>query len=342
MVWNFTRGLSSVVLGVATVSYTVAILAQCLASVAKSPTPPQSPLKEIVLKFPVKAIGGLYICPRNSEESDTNPFNAARREAAAAGTVKLKLYSNECVLLELNPETLQHPERLKEVDPRHIERLKASYLNMDDTPRFSVMDRVMKFVPCLKELYSVDLSGSDLTDVGFKELRLLPKLKSINCTNTALEGTTFGALAPLSFFQILNLTNVVCKPHSLEALASCKTLVSLHLRGCNLTNNDLIFLPALQKLLSLDIGKNPKINDSVLPVVCKLQNLRFLFVNGTKISTTGLINANLEQHVRWLELASPANRSQMQALKSKLPESRIWYPKETLTEENLKLFAPPK
>lgn len=96
------------------------------------------------------------------------------------------------------------------------------------------------------------------------ELNKLPHLKILAIDDTAITSRGASQLTCLNDLTTFICSNITEHGELLKRLSACPDLFSLHMRKCNLTEDDLAVIAAMPKLQELMISKNPDITDKGL------------------------------------------------------------------------------
>ena len=140
----------------------------------------------------------------------------------------------------------------------------------------------------LQNVKMLNLSGTQITDEGLKEVAKLQNLGSLYLRDTQITGASLKELTKLQKFYSLGLTATQITDAGLVEVAKLQNLISLYLvKSTQFTDAGLVEVAKLQKLTSLGLDET-KITDAGLKEVAKLQKLYSLGLGYTQITDAGL------------------------------------------------------
>lgn len=190
-------------------------------------------------------------------------------------------------------------ERLQEWNKRSPKKKeKFTLIDLDLSKDKEVTDATLAHFPRLKDLKSINLSGSQITDHG---LNYLPRtLASINLSKCRITDEGLQSL-PLTLIS-LNLSG--CEEITDDGLDYLpKTLTSINLSGCHITNKGLTFLPL--GLNYLNLSRCEEITDDGLDYLIMFSALKSLKLTQCKITSEGL--RHIPESVEFLDLSKCEN-----------------------------------
>jgi Leucine-rich repeat (LRR) protein len=134
-----------------------------------------------------------------------------------------------------------------------------------DMPAFRFQtwkEGVLSKLPAPESAFGLDLSKTEITDAGLKELAAFKNLQSLNLKNTQISGVGLKELAALKNLQRLYLGFSKVTDAGLKEIASIKSLETLGLGRCDeITDAGLKELAALKNLKSLILVGAAKVSD---------------------------------------------------------------------------------
>jgi len=173
-----------------------------------------------------------------------------------------------------------------------------------------VTDSDLDLLPRLSSLRSLDLSLTNITDLGMERLRSLQAISDLNLYYAEL--ITDAGVAHLKSWkrlERLNLRGTKVNDTGLEHIASLTCLKSLDISFTEVTDNGLEHLMPLVELQELSIGGN-KMSGSSLYSLRLLPRLTSLNLSGIQRTDSGLWSVAVTD----LNLESIASLTQLQAL----------------------------
>ncbi len=139
----------------------------------------------------------------------------------------------------------------------------------------------------LKNLTSLDLSFTLLSDAGMESLKPLANVTVLNLYSVEhITDTGIAYIRGWKQLRHLNLRGTDITDTSMEYIAGLPALESLDVSYTQVTNNGLEYLPALSQLETLSLGGN-KISSAGLPVLKALPKLKSLNLSGAQKRNSG-------------------------------------------------------
>lgn len=129
-------------------------------------------------------------------------------------------------------------------------------------PKIKSMNAIALKLPSLKELKTIYIITTDLTDDGLADFSSLQKLEHL-------------------WIEFSSITDA-----SIKEIAKCKNLRKLELGHAKITGSGLQFLSGLKHLTYLDLSYNPVVDDSLAKIVAP--QLKGLILTKTKITDKAL------------------------------------------------------
>jgi hypothetical protein len=165
-----------------------------------------------------------------------------------------------------------------------------------------------------KQLRSLTLSTTRVTDAGVAELRHLKQLDSLSLDSPLITGKSLAAVATLPNLQTLYVEKARLAADDLTALAAASKLHSLHLR----TDLSDEFAPRLAELTQLDslFLEGPGMTDACLPDFHKCQHLRQLNLRYTSVQPLGPAAQALRQALPGCSITLPYTPQQLRRMRA--------------------------
>lgn len=191
------------------------------------------------------------------------------------------------------------PKRLEDVETFDLRDASRADLPFAPSLTFVTNHGMSALFDC-RELRTLDLSATLLTDAGLSELKRFPELHTL-----ALRSISYLADNELRYFP--DVTDV-----GLKALTEIPTLRSLDLTGCQHTDQSLAEIQKLNQLHTLLLGsglnwRDTGITDAMLNRLVAMTELRTLSLAGQKnISVEGYQTLRRLQKLQELDLSSTA------------------------------------
>ncbi len=126
-----------------------------------------------------------------------------------------------------------------------------------------------------------------ITDKGLKELASLTNLTALDLRSSAVSDAGLKELAPLKKLASLNLQYTAVSDAGLKDLAPLKNLSSLNLQHTAVSDVGLKELARFQRLYTLELSGR-QISDAGLKSLAELKNLTSLFLTDTSVTNAGI------------------------------------------------------
>ncbi len=169
--------------------------------------------------------------------------------------------------------------------------------------RARVGDTEVRQLTQLKEIESLNLRNTAVTDEGLKALAALSKLRRLDLRGTAVTDAGVKVLARFSSVRRLNLTNTAVTGAALKDLKRLTQLRWLSLEGTKIDDESLQEMTAMKELAWLNVSCTA-LTDAGLAELCRLPDLQSLNISHTRISDAGLGPLKQLAHLRALNLAA--------------------------------------
>lgn len=264
----------------------------------------------IILRFPTGNIGDvLRINGGMSYKYETTMLQPAQGAIAVQPGIRL--------LLQLNPSVKENLDALDKLDPTPIYGINFLYTPFTDKD----IDHILRF----KNLRYVDLSDSDVSDVGAAKLAALPNLECLILRHVNINGSCLSKLTGLKNLKYLYLGWNDLRAGELSAVKKMPALEDLQLTKTHLRDTDMASLQGATNIQSLVLLEEHLLTDKSIPYIKSLKNLHNLDVRQTGITADGLIQLK-SMKITNLKLES---RSYTEADKAKIkaafPNTRLLY-----------------
>ncbi|MBC8000465.1 MAG: hypothetical protein IAF58_21115, partial [Leptolyngbya sp.] len=243
--------------------------------------------KAIVLQFPDKSMGTIFLIPKRHVADESEPPTESKLEAK--GMVVLPPRSK--ILLKLNFEGL---ENIAALDKLPVENVFAFNLK-----RLLVTEKDCRHLARFKNIESLELQSSDVTSdaikalAPLKNLRFLginktlvkadvtrhlaqfPKLKSVSLGHNELAGADYTPLAGLKMLRNLHVDNVRLNDKGVESISKISSLTYIKMSGNNLVSDRSAANLAKLHLVALNI-QDTGIGPKSIPYLSTMKTLKHL------------------------------------------------------------------
>jgi len=149
--------------------------------------------------------------------------------------------------------------------------------------------------------FGVYLRGSQVTDIGLKQLAGQKQLQILTFLETRITDRGMKELARLTNLQALSLSYSQLTDIGLKELAGLRKLQKLSLSGTRVTDAGLKNLVGMQQLRTLSLNET-KVTDAGLKVLAQLVQLRKLNLSETRVTDAGLKELVALTHLQSLGL----------------------------------------
>ncbi|MBU6450155.1 MAG: hypothetical protein KGS72_00135 [Cyanobacteria bacterium REEB67] len=315
------------------------IVSPALPAQSKSPTSPaKKTMGEIrVLHFPAtQACGQLYFIPMPFRDPRGN--EEWKSITPAKGDIKVAVPPGQGILLELNKKVIDEPQWLEKVSPEGIDGLREQYIGMDENEQ-KIPDRLMDFIPHLKNLNVLIISRSDVTDKSLPKIASLKKLDWLEATGTTIHGTNFKDLLNLPNLTHLDFGFSTIDRNNLTYLARLPRLKMLCLDNAQINAESINFLADSPSIETLSISNNLALDDRSIPALLRMKKLKNLHLNGTSISLHSvkkLSALNLES----LTLPNQVKKTDLPELQKLFKKTNLVIFHKHVNQEENALFEP--
>ncbi|PWU03727.1 MAG: hypothetical protein C5B53_00090 [Candidatus Melainabacteria bacterium] len=138
----------------------------------------------------------------------------------------------------------------------------------------------------LRNLWSLDLSSTTISDNGMEHLRQLPNIASLNLANTKIGDRAVNVLNKATNLNDLDLSNTGITEQGLKRLGVGE-LTILNLQGTDVTDVTSITAKKFPKLRSLSL-QGTKVDDAQLQHLAEFKALESIDLRGTRVTAQGI------------------------------------------------------
>jgi internalin A len=217
--------------------------------------------------------------------------------------------------------------------PKFTEAELASVTKLSLSKETKITDAGLKDMAKLKKLAHLDLSGTNITDEGFKATKtaedsdLAKQLRILGFTEEEIEADSDVKAEKIAgWFQNLtdlSLGGTKITDAGLKDIAKMQQLTDLSLNETKITDAGIKDIAKLQKLTYLNL-EFTEITDAGIKDIAKLRNLTTLYLGGTKITSACFRDIAKMQNLKNLGLSRPAiSNFDVAELKKAMPKCSI-------------------
>jgi serine/threonine protein kinase len=261
-----------------------------------------TPQKSKTIEFPNRQVGVLYLIRREESGKTID----ATKFAIAQGSVSVP--KNSLVKLTEIPN--------EEASLDWLSKLKPNDLQVLDLSALPISNNSLANVAKLRDLQSLNVDGTDVTDEGFKQLEL-QKLGGLDLSDTRVTNQGLDYISSLmKRIDWLSLRGTDITDGGMSRLSSLRHLVTLNLSNTKLTDVGLAQIEELRlpRLSKIDVAQDEITNSGVI-ALSKITTLRTLNLNRTKITDQAV---DVLSHMPWLEHLDVSKTSLSAAAVSRL------------------------
>lgn len=203
--------------------------------------------------------------------------------APARGKVLLKVPKGASVVLSVGPRLAENPRLLAGIDPTNIRELKMR-VNTFDASEEGKPDRFLLSIGRLKNLKTISVLGSDVSNRGLLRLNELPALEALSLHSTMVDKRSLAFLSTLKALKMLDISELDMAGANFAPLANLPLLLSLSLNRTNIGDAEVKTLTPLKTVSSLFLRKNGKVTDASAVSLAAIKSLRFVDLVGTSVT----------------------------------------------------------
>jgi hypothetical protein len=237
------------------------------------------------LKFPsVHPVGSVDLMPGRAKRVTFNFHYAAAKD-----TVTVTVPPNTTLLFASNQYAALHPALFNEVSPAGIDAVKISFMSMDEKED-GICDKAMPYASHFTDAIRLDISESDASDAGVDSISAMPKLQCLWAYQSSIRGSCLKRIDRFPRLKEIDLSG--CSPFhedDLKYLAKLHDLTRLEFSNCFLSKKGVSHIVECKNLTFLNLSRNKDIDDSCLPLLLPLKNLKELWLKQTPVTAAGLM-----------------------------------------------------
>lgn len=199
----------------------------------------------------------------------------SRERVLAQGRVSLP--TNTSLSLDLCFDSLEHLDQLEQLYPCQVNSLSAANLDFED--------KHMHYLEGFKELLSINLKDTLITDKSLPQIAMFSHLTSINLVKTNVTGTGFACLTNLHKVKVIALEGISLKAGTVGKLKPLlANLISFNIGRTGLTKEDAAILKELKAVRELRIDTNIRLDNECVNYLSHLTALQKLSIYDTSIT----------------------------------------------------------
>jgi len=216
-------------------------------------------------------------------------------------------------------------------DLRHLPSFpELEHLNLSCT---DVTSAGLREVRVLRHLQSLNLTATRVDDAGMEHLRGLTGLEELDLDETQVSDAGLEHLHGLSCLQTLGLAKTRTSDAGLWRLRGLSQLRTLRLSGTRFTDGGTECLRGLTALERLDLSET-RVTDAGLKCLRCLASLKMLCLSRVRISNAGLKDLEgLQQLQEFVALEADADEIGVARLRGKLPNISVKFSTRLLRED---------
>ncbi len=166
----------------------------------------------------------------------------------------------------------------------------------------------------------LDLSESNLGDLGVEQLGICPNLSEVSINRTAITAVAAKKLARLPKLTLLNVAGCSFGNVGLAEIGKAKNLDQLDIKDSNITDSGLAELRQ-SPLTWLQLERN-QVSDAGMEYLSKMKNLKTVILNETPVSVKGIetLCKNKKMRLILIQNCPKISKDAVKGLKKKFPE----------------------
>jgi hypothetical protein len=190
---------------------------------------------------------------------------------------RVRLPTNSELHVNLRFDGLEHLDQLTQLYPCRVTFFCASQLDFED--------RHMHYLEGFKDLRSLDLGDTLITDKALPQIGAFSKLTILTLRKTNVTGSGFDSLKNLHHLEDLTIEGTSLKPGNIFRLRPVLPgLLTFRLPRTNISKADTAVLKELKLVRLLTLGANKNINNDCVQYLSNLKDLRILDIDDTSIT----------------------------------------------------------
>jgi len=208
-------------------------------------------------------------------------------------------------LLKFEPDHhfFEHPECLLKLPPDAFDYIELRFCSMADGEE-KMSDTAAGYVVNITGIRAISFDKSDTTDSGAAKVAVMPHLEGVSFSGSMVNGSCLSALRHCRSLRFVRFGDNAVDNNYLRYLSELPNLQRLTLHRVGLSKAGLTQVCKCASLTNLDLGLNVDIDDTCIPVICRLKKLREINLVDTKVSVKGLLALTALQ-CRRIELPHP-------------------------------------
>jgi len=268
-----------------------------------------------VISFPAESMGMLFV--ENSPPAFMNQWPVRKTGVVARGNVVVS--ESGIVVLATESANSDCLPRLAQLKAGSIQGLdlagspfnagKIKYLSSHSGLRMLRLTgcpvgdaAVLRAVVLLPMLSEIDLSYTDVTDVGLAAVGKLHNLSVCSLHKDLLSRRGLEHLKGLKLLIYLDLGESTIADGDMATIASIDSLCILNLSKTQISDDGMKYLSGLKNLKKLDLSGTALTDDGLATLIRACPTIEELNLSGTNISNTGVRQLSALKHLRkiWL------------------------------------------
>ncbi|MEZ6142029.1 MAG: protein kinase [Zavarzinella sp.] len=250
-------------------------------------------------------------CRITHDSGVIEPIDIDRKAAewviSKGGSVRINGQRSDIVALENLPNDsffltqINLPQtRVTDADLKNIWNVKH-LLGLNLAHNNQLTDGIIQNLLQLKDLETLDLAGTKVTDTGVNQLKQLVNLTSLNLLKTLVSDAGSKDFKDLKRLTHLDLSDTLVSDAGVKELKSLTNLNYLNLAFTGVGDAGMQELKNLKNLKALTLEKT-LVSDLGLKELKELKNLNYLSLGQTEVSDTGLKDIGLLKNLTQLHV----------------------------------------
>jgi tRNA A-37 threonylcarbamoyl transferase component Bud32 len=219
-------------------------------------------------------------------------------------------------MFKANTELYMYPNLMEKFRPNELSDLTLKQCAGDSAILLSKLDQQ-------KNLVSLDLAGTPVSDRQFESLKNMSKLENLWLTSAGTSASAIIKLPRLRHLRTLDISETRNARLVLNALRSSKSLTTLRLKGCKIQAEDLRIASGFPNLTDLDVCSNPEVNDDNLKLLLPLKKLNYLNIERCSVTPAWAKTLKLMPLTLLMVDNKTFPKEKLEQLKAELPKTRV-------------------
>lgn len=265
------------------------------------------PTRRRELVFPSgESAGGIAIFDK--------PTYAYRQQEAksfkAQGLVTVQ--ANKWCIFYPNHNFYANPHMLDKLPLDAFDGVEVRFASMTNEEE-GLSNKALPYLTRFKSIRVVDADKSEMKDAAVTSLNALPNLEVILLFANELDGSFLKGLTSLKKLKMLAINNNGLDAKNLKYLTNVPSLTTLDIGHMRLRPADADPVFKLPNLTSLSISSNPDLDDTIVPKMSAMKNLKWLDLRRTHITMAALNKMRSERpDVHYLLSLSPKEQEEQE------------------------------